>query len=163
MYPEISEKVGAAMGIEPSDIRGRSQKHHIAKARRVCMRVFNVMGKGPSEIGELMKLDHTSVIHGLKKCKTESDVETLAKIVASGEKPAKPLSFEFVNEESSERKRPEAAWMFAEERLKHYNPRLHETVTLNVKSDGVVYSCTFQSYVHNARWHWKRVSQETIF
>jgi chromosomal replication initiation ATPase DnaA len=52
-------------GVEPKDVFGHSRRAPIARARQEVMYRARLMGKSLTEIGKLLRRDHTTIMHGI--------------------------------------------------------------------------------------------------
>lgn len=69
---EIVEIVAKREGVLASDIWGRRRFPHIAEARQISHAVVKeVLGLPYKQIGEIFGMDHTTIMHGVKKATSE--------------------------------------------------------------------------------------------
>jgi len=66
-HAEVLREIAAAFDVDVSDITGTSRKRHIVEARRTAMYVLRRRGNSMPQIGNILRVDHSSVSHGLDR------------------------------------------------------------------------------------------------
>ena len=64
---QIVEAVADATGVSADAILGESRVRRIARARQIVMFVAHRQGLSLTEIGQFLRRDHTSVLHGVRQ------------------------------------------------------------------------------------------------
>ncbi|QZX49151.1 DnaA ATPase domain-containing protein [Mycoplasma sp. E35C] len=76
----VFEKIKHHFGIDEETIKSSKRKNDIVQARHICMYVLkNVYNKNLSQIGKLLKKDHTTVKHGIEKIHEEMQTDPVLK------------------------------------------------------------------------------------
>lgn len=79
----IFAAVAAASDIEVEIIASRSRYTNVISARRAVMKLMRDRSASSEMIGLRMQLDHSTVLHGLKKYECDADAQALvAKVKA---------------------------------------------------------------------------------
>lgn len=69
MVDSVIGLVAENNGIKKQDVYLKSRKRPIVEVRYMCMYLmFNKLGLNKSQIGRILRLDHTTVLHGIKTC-----------------------------------------------------------------------------------------------
>jgi len=69
-YERAMDEIGLIAlrhGVTRKDILGRSKADHVVLARHHCFWHFRQQGRSLPQIGRLMRRDHTTVLHGVRK------------------------------------------------------------------------------------------------
>lgn len=64
---QIVDDVAEATGVSAALILGESRVRRIARARQIVMFVAHRQGMSLTEIGQFLRRDHTSVLHGVQQ------------------------------------------------------------------------------------------------
>ncbi len=64
---QIVDDVAEATGVPASAILGESRVRRITRARQIVMFVAHRQGLSLTEIGQFLRRDHTSVMHGIRQ------------------------------------------------------------------------------------------------
>lgn len=78
IYPDLISRIASAMGVNESDIIGRSRKKRIMAARQIFCYVLRVKYKlSLSCTGNVTGLDHASVLHNVRVISGDIDTFNL--------------------------------------------------------------------------------------
>lgn len=70
MMRDVAEEAAREYGVDLGQIRSRARSRAVVRARQEAMRrIRDEMGRTYPEIGQWFGLDHTTVIHGVRRAR----------------------------------------------------------------------------------------------
>jgi hypothetical protein len=64
----LADAVSTETGVPLRELLGRSHRASVSRARQVLFAALALEGLSTPEIGYLLARDHTTVLHGLRRC-----------------------------------------------------------------------------------------------
>ena len=93
-YDAIVDEAARRMQCSPSDVRSRNRSPALADARHAAFWALNQAGLNPAQIGRLLGLNHSTVVHGLARVQAHPEWKTivLPAVALAGGNPERALA-----------------------------------------------------------------------